>query len=98
MRSGTSSSVSDVVYKAEQAKIRAARQQARRSPRTDAELIEGLRKLADGKSWWLEKHGTSGRWPLSDIEAKKRELSVLVQAADRLKIMGAEHEQSVAQA
>ena len=81
-------SVSEIAYRAERAKIRAAREAARGEPLSDAEIIEGLRKLSDGKTWWIEKHGASGRWPQADVEAKRRELRIRVQAADRLKAMG----------
>jgi hypothetical protein len=85
-------SVSDIAYQAEQRKIRAARESARAEPLTDAEIVEGLRKQSDAKSWWIETHGSTGRWPQAEVDRKRHELRVLVQAADRIKIIGGAHE------
>lgn len=82
-------SVSDIAYQAERAKIRAARQEARGEPLSDDEIVESLRKQADGKVWWLDKHGSSGKWPADDVKRKQHEVRALVQAADRIKTMGA---------
>lgn len=84
-------SVTEIAYQAERAKIRAAREESRGTQLSDEAIVESLRKQADGKVWWLDKHGSSGRWPKDDVDRKREELRVLVQAADRIKAMGAQH-------
>lgn len=85
-------SISQLAYEAERNKIRRARAEARLSPIGDDQLVEGLRKQSDAKSWWIETHGSSGRWPQQDVERKREELRVLVQAADRIEGLGAPNE------
>lgn len=81
-------SISEIAYQAERAKIRAAREEARGEPLTDQAIVDSLRKQADAKVWWIDKHGSSGRWPKDDVDRKREELRVLVQAADRIKTFG----------
>lgn len=85
-------SISEIAYQAERAKIRAAREEARGEPLTTDAIVESLRKQADGKVWWIDKHGSTGKWPKDDVERKRHELRVLVQAADRIKVLGAQNE------
>ena len=78
MRQAQSST--SLIQEAEQAKIKAARQEARLVPLRHAEIVEGLRRQMDGKIWWLERF--TGKRPQHEVDTKRRELAVLVQACD----------------
>lgn len=83
--SSPNSSVSRLIHDAEQAKILAAMDEARRPALSVAQLLDGLRRQIDGKVWWLERYGDGRRFPSSEIDAKRRQLAELVQARDMIK-------------
>lgn len=82
-----SSSVSSIIQKAEQDKLRLAMAEARQPKLTNAEIMEGLRKQISGKVWWLEKFGDGKRFPRSEVETKRLQLAELVQARDLIRAM-----------
>lgn len=76
------SSVSSIIQQAEQAKLERAIDAKRQPALTRREIADGLKRQISGKVWWIEKFGSGGKFPQSEIDRKKQEIAELVQARD----------------
>jgi len=84
------SGVSGLIKQAEEHKIREASRAALTPELSMAQLLEGLKAQVTSKVWWLEQFSSGPRKrPDTEINARRHELAVLVQAAKRLKHGGA---------
>lgn len=85
----TGNLIRDAELRAEEAAI----DLVRREPLPDSVVITGLRAMITSKLWWLDTFsGGPKKRPDNEIQARRRELAILVQARDKLLVRGASSE------
>lgn len=88
---GKPSGVGALIKEAEERKIEEASRAALLPELSVAQILEGLKAQVTSKVWWIEKFSTGpGKRPDHEINTRRHELAVLVQAAKRLKHGGAD--------
>lgn len=79
-------SVSDAAYRAQEAAVKRHMDAGRQRTLTVEEARGSLEKQARAKAYWLTKHSDGrDKRPDTDIEARRLEIAVLLQVADRLR-------------
>lgn len=87
---GNPSGVSGLIKQAEEHKLREASRAALKPELSVAQLLAGLKAQVSSKVWWLDQFSSGPKKrPDTEITARRHELAVLVQAAQRLKHGGA---------